>query len=433
MGTLLNKAWRNAMVCTLAAVASTAWAGPVGSVFNPNDYTALNSGAALNYNSGTLTFNTDNGSVSHDVDGSLGTGAVDEPNASGNVKMTVFTFSSINLGSGVSIVVTGRRGLVLASQGDLTFDANMSVAGTAGQAVQTQPTNWGQTQGRGGPGADGQSTSAAGNAGGATESDPPGAYSGDGGFVYGGDWQNPRTGRGVGGAVSVWDGWGSPIVGGGGYGGNGGSGASASGGSQYGDLYLTNLLGGSGGGGAGRNAYTGLGNPAVTGGGGGSLELVARGTLSVGGTLTVSGGGINFATFFNNGSVPMGSGGGSGGGALLAGNAIVFSGAINARGGSGASYNNSYKSGNGGGRVAFYVGNFWSKTVEKLKKVNGDSDPADGQGTGGTDFEGGKDPFGLTFSGTVDVRMGTGGNGGAKGSFYALYVPPPAGTVFIIR
>jgi hypothetical protein len=199
----------------------------------------------------------------------------------------------------------------------------------------------------------------------------------------------------------------------------------------YGDTSLVNLLGGSGAGGVGRSN-----NKSVTGsGGGGSLALVARGTLSVGGTLYLSGG--NGAELSGCSNSHWIGGGGSGGGALLAGSAIMFSGSVNARGGNGVSWQNYqsnwFRSGNGGGgRVAFYTGDFWSEAIGDLEKVNGDLN-GNGQGTGGTDFEGGKAPFGLTFTGSVDVRGGTGGNAGVRGSFYALYAPPPAGTVFIVR
>jgi len=246
-------------VVAMAAVATMASAGPVGSVYNPNDYTALNSGAALNYSSGTLTFNTDNGSVSHSGDGSLGTGSVDQPNASGEVKMTVFAFSSINLAGGVVITVTGQRGIVLASQGDLTFGGSLSVSGANGTTSSTL--------GQGGPGAEGGNTGLyTGSTGdnGTLDSDPPSATAGNGGYQpnsspYDG---NPKA-KGFGGGETHNSGSFSPgsVGGGGGYGGDGETGYHPSGsttytrgGWSYGDDLLEDLYGGSGGGGGNQGA-----------------------------------------------------------------------------------------------------------------------------------------------------------------------------------
>jgi hypothetical protein len=424
---------------------------PVGSLFDPNEYTAA---PALTLSNGhDLDIDTKNGTTTPVLTYDLhdGEGGASNPQTvnghivasqSGNVRMALFCFESLNIGSGVDnagesdgvVKVLGNLGVVLASRGNLTFDAGMSVAGTAGQGLAAHPSGWGLAQGQGGPGADGSSESADGNAGGTTQSAPPGAYGGDGGWVQSGG--TAYSGRGFGGGGSTHGGSGSTRTGGGGgYGGAGGSGTVAGGG-VYGDTSLVNLLGGSGAGGAGRNAYpAGIYPNATGGGGGGSLALVARGTLSMGGTLSLPGG--TGAYFSNDNSLCMIGGGGSGGGVLLAANAIVFSGAINARGGNGVLFTiytgAIYRSGNGGGgRVAFYTGNFRSKTIDSLEKVNGDLN-GNGQGAGGADFEGGKAPFGLTFTGSVDVRGGTGGNAGAIGSFYALYAPPPAGTVFIVR
>ena len=380
MRSFQNDALRCACVAFLIvgiAVSGTATAAPFESVFNPSDYSALNGDAALNYSSGTLSFDTDSGAVTHSADGSLGTGAVDESNANGDVKMTVFTFSSINLQSGVSISVTGRRGIVLASQGDLIIGSavTLGVQGTAGE-TNGDTTGWSDPKiGKGGPGADGTSTSEDGNRGGSTQSAPPGTYGGDGGWVKH-LYTDSYNGRGVGGGISVFGL--NNRGGGGGYGGAGDAGTVA-GGPSYGDDYLESLLGGSGGGGSSKDH-----------------------------------------------SESYGGGGGSGGGVLLAGSTIGFDGAINAYGGNG--YSSTVGAG-GGGRVAFYVGNIWGKTLAELNTFNGDDD---GNGLGGDLAE----PVdGLTFGaseGAVDIR-GMGDNAGRHGSFYVLAPPPPAGTVVFLK
>jgi hypothetical protein len=83
--------------------------------------------------------------------------------------------------------------------------------------------------------------------------------------------------------------------------------------------------------------------------------MVARGKLTMTGTISADG--AYAANYGDNRCMP---GGGSGGGVLLAASEIVFSGTINARGG-GVKLSSGIDGGEGGGgRVAFYTGDFWN-------------------------------------------------------------------------
>jgi hypothetical protein len=97
----------------------------------------------------------------------------------------VFAFDSISINDPTGIVVTGNRGLVLGSRGDLVFkDATLDIAGGAGSA---------SSAGAGGPGAEGAARAAA------TDSDPPGDTAGNGGAPG----ANDGRGRGAGGGVPL--------------------------------------------------------------------------------------------------------------------------------------------------------------------------------------------------------------------------------------
>jgi hypothetical protein len=447
---------RMGLAVAAAMMATVVSAGPVGSIFNPNDYAAA---AALTLSSGhDLDINTQDGTVTPVLTYDTGAGPQTVnghivTNQSGKIVMALFCFESLDIGSGVDnagqsdgvVTVIGNLGVVLASRGNLTFDAKLCVAGTAGvggtDGVTGAAANWSDADvGRGGPGADGRQTDQDGNRG-TGESNPPGLRGGDGGWVQNSSSGPEADGRGWGGGLTElrwgWDSWASGS--GGGYGGAGAAAVqhyapnTTAGGVKYGDDFLENLYGGSGGGGA--HANKNQPDNATGGGGGGSVALIARSILDFGGTIDASGGGGAQGAI--GGYVALGAGG-SGGGVLLVGAGIVFdSGAkIDASGGDpvdATSKGNTYACGGGGGRVAIYSGNIWSQSaVADLESFKGDND---NDGLGG-DLAG--KAFGMDFKaseGAVDVRRGirSGEREGANGTFYVLYALPPKGTVFILR
>jgi hypothetical protein len=153
--------WVMALVLGLASMAT---ASPVGSIYNPNDYTLLGTlDLSDSETFGTLIFNTDTGNVSFvgtlggtDSFTNHGGGSLGQANQSGNVQMAVFTYNSISLGTGVRISVIGNQGIVLASQGDFTFEGRttLNVSGWSG---------FGSTGGTGGSGAEGGGITSDGN------------------------------------------------------------------------------------------------------------------------------------------------------------------------------------------------------------------------------------------------------------------------------
>ncbi|MFH1467356.1 MAG: MopE-related protein [Pseudomonadota bacterium] len=178
--------------------------------------------------------------------------------------------------------------------------------------------------------------------------------------------------------------------GGGGYGGAGGLGGYDSGidvpgagGATYGDASSESVLAGSGGGGM---------DSARGGAGGGALTVYA-GSITVDGTLRVTGGaGVMDTDPYSY----RASGGGSGGGLLLVGDILVIGGLLDASGGDGGSLPTSAASdgggGGGGGRIKLFYGTS------------------------------------LSFTGTYDVTGGAGGccgavaygEAGADGTYYEV-------------
>ncbi|HEY1934005.1 MAG TPA: hypothetical protein VGG99_18495 [Acetobacteraceae bacterium] len=278
-----------ALACVLAAVASLRPAPAAAQQpLDPNAYTSL---GTLNVADGaTITINTDTNTLSVSG-GPTFTGVLQsQPQGSGGPNISVFDFSNVLIASGATISMTGSAPLAILSQGSLTENAPFLVptgalGGAPGGAVETNG---------GGPG------------GGSFVSDP-----------------DPVEGDAAGG----------------GFGGVGGQDAhySEGGGPSYGNLQ-TALQGGSGGSGSG-NIYSGTA-------GGGAVELVAAGTLSLAGGASVAGG-----------SGPAGSsaGAGSGGGIILAGSTVAVVGAVSAAGGSGGANSSGSTSlgggGGGGGRI----------------------------------------------------------------------------------
>jgi hypothetical protein len=208
---------------------------------------------------------------------------------------------------------------------------------------------------------------------------------------------------------------------GGSYGGAGGRGRNGTGtafsptSAPYGSHTLDALFGGSGGGGGthvkSEGYYAGSG-----GGGGGAIGLFALRTITIAGTLDVSGGeGYGERT---------GGGGGSGGGVLLAARQVELSGAVTAGGGAGGdahipgfSYDE-HGGGGGGGRVAIYSQDEWGVTME-APYTNA--------------------PAGIVISGgiaAVETGSEPQAHDGDRGTFYAGEAPrwtEPRSSVLILR
>ncbi|MEI7832297.1 MAG: prepilin-type N-terminal cleavage/methylation domain-containing protein [bacterium] len=271
------------------------------SVYNPSAFTSL---GACSPASGTITFDTTALTVSGAI---TGTGVM-QANQSGNVTAAVFTFDSVNIPAGVTVVATGSRPLVIASQSDMTIGTTISVNGTNNNTAGTL------TPGGAGGGAGGMKT---------------------------------LVGNGLGASVGInhaKDG-----TAGAGYGGIGGQNANTGGGGRkpagatYGDAALNELYAGSGGGG---------GSQSTGGGGGGAIELTAIGTITITGSVTANGG----TAQVGSSGCRCAGGGGSGGAVLIAGTTVNISGTVTALGGLGApaSQTQYCNGGGGGGRVAIY-------------------------------------------------------------------------------
>lgn len=234
-------------------------------------------------------------------------GAADAP--AGIPELAVFSFDQISIAPGVTVTVTGNRGLALLSRADVTVHSTISVNG--GDYAAPSPA---------------------------------------GGFA-GGNTANHGTGPGAGFATTVGNYAGA---GGGGHGGAGGQGGGyggtdAAGGPSYpafGSL-VGPLYAGSGGA-SGRNGDSyGAG-----GGGGGVLEISALGDVNVFAPITSNGGAAGVAA---NGY--GGGGGGSGGSIRIAGKHVDvdLAGAISANGSAGGMAfgggGGNAGGGGGGGRV----------------------------------------------------------------------------------
>jgi autotransporter-associated beta strand protein len=257
-------------------------AGIARGQLDPNAFTSL---GTLNVSSGTLTINTDTLAMSG---AATVTGVA--LNQSSGPAVAVFDFSSITIGSGVTVNIVGTRPIALLSQGNAVVQAGLS--GTGG-------------------------------------------YLG-GGLVLGGSGNSGFGGQGPGAGGGIGN-----QVGGGGFGGAGGAAGSAFGGGTYGNLFQT-LQGGSGGGGC-VSAGT-SGGFANGGNGGGAIEIATVGTLSVSGAINASGS-------VGSGTTNSAGGGGAGGGIMLSGRGgLTISSTLTANGG--AAYGSLFAGGGGGGRIA---------------------------------------------------------------------------------
>jgi hypothetical protein len=180
---------------------------------------------------------------------------------------------------------------------------------------------------------------------------------------------------------------------GGSYGGLGGAGGAGSVKSTYGDPLEPDRLGS---GGAG--SYGGWG--------GGALILEAGGRLTVKGTLTANGGNSNSR-----------AGGGSGGAIWLKAPVIAGRGLIGANGALGY-YETATTGGGGGGggRILLAFGCVADLATRAKDAVVTETKP--GQ---------------LAYSGAPSVNGGTGFTTGAVGTVRYLFMPPPAGTLLLVR
>jgi hypothetical protein len=262
--------------------ASAVFGATTGTVlFNPYLYGSLGS---LNINSGTVDINTGTATSAPTltIGSSTYTGYISNQNgmaqgeSNGIPYVGVFDFSSINIGSGVTVNITGTNGLALLSQSNTNIAATLSVSGS--NAVS-------DTGGAGGPG----------------------------GFAGGNGGSNPTNGQGPGGGQA--DGNPGPTYGNldqALYGGSGGGGGIASGGD----------------GGGGALDVTAVGSLTVANinalGGGGGINFASGGGGSGGAVIlsgnTVSDSAVVFAYGMSGGHASAGAGGGgSFGGAGLSG------------------------------------------------------------------------------------------------------------------
>lgn len=337
----------------------SAQSGGCTSCLSPSSFSSL---GALSVSSGTITVDT----TALTMTGAATFTGVD----SGG--FAVFAFSSISLGSDVTVNVTGSRPFVLVSQGTATIDGVIDANG--GNAVD--PPNF-----EGGPGAPGGPGGGAGGEGN-IESDGGGSRgqgAGGGQGTVDSDTDN-NSGAGAGG-----------FGGAGARGGVEGSTPQRNGGAAYGDLRVL-LEGGSGGGGA---------SLAIGGGGGGGVGVFAAGTISMGATGRVNANGGNG----NVGNLAA-SAGGSGGGILMCAPTItlVSGSQINARGGAGGAGGCcSDGGGGGGGRVALVT-----PTLTNNGTINVSGGASGTSGTGFTSGSPSPDPTGangVVFTGVCTTTV----------------------------
>lgn len=356
----MNTACRLLALSTLGAASLSA--ATINSMFDPNDYSSLGTlnllaGDTLSINTNTLALTT-TGSVALNLNG------VAANSQGGGVTMALYNFSAVHIPAGVTVSVTGNRGLVLSSLSSINFGSTLSLNGTAPSAGSNTPGNGGSGAEGGSPNSTFASTTTA-------------ATRGRGGIRDGGT--SAANGFGFGGAISGGD---FAAGSGGGYGGTGGlKGGTA--GVSYGNAQLDELYGGSGGAG-GRRTNADATNGGSGGGGAGALEFTALTSINLSGALTANGG--NGAIGTNAGSsVGRGAGGGSGGGILLTAPALTLDvgSVINALGGNGGNASGTANdgAGGGGGRIALYTNSLSDLGTHSLLGGSGFGSPNGGDGT----------------------------------------------------
>jgi len=285
---------------------------------DPTDFTSL---GALNVTSGTLTIDTDHLTISGSTISTIsGAPAL---NQNGGPQIGVFDFSSINIGSSVSLTVKGSRALALLSPGNISILPTMTFVSSNG--------GLGGFQG-----------------GGVQQQGPGGDQENEAGFGPGGGYAFGRS------------------AGGGGYGGLGGVTGGAAGGLTYGNLFQ--ILQGGGGGGA--SANLGARANAVGGPGGGALEIVSSGNIALS-TVHMNG----TAGTSSNASNASGGGGAGGGILLSAGGTLTVSGTLDASGGNGAGFD---AGGGGGGRIGLVINSYTFGGSTVTTNLNGGTSTGSG-------------------------------------------------------
>jgi hypothetical protein len=262
----------------------------------------------------TIVFDTN--SLTCMIDGVQSvTGTVDQITSD-----AVFQFDSLDIQNGAVVTISGPRTIVLESLGAITLDTIIDISA---EDVNDAPLWMTNTGGAGGPA---------------------------GGFA-GGDWRQDGHGPGFGRYV-VNAGSGA------GYGGAGGrNGRTETGvGQAYGNEQITYLYGGSGGGGGNEQYFASVG-----GGGGGGIGLTAGSDMIIGSNGGILAEGATVESL----SRQLNGGGGSGGSIrLIANGTITVNGILSANGGKGgdisiewgetSSPNTKTGGGGAGGRIAFY-------------------------------------------------------------------------------
>lgn len=257
---------------------------PIG--FEPSNFSRcslVGPNASRVLSSGTFIFDSTTGALTPPV-GPVVLLEVSSVSQAGGQVLNLVTVSSLTIEASATLRITGGRPTALVSLGDMTIDGAISVSAT------------GTTSGPAGGVGCGTSTGANGGVGTAMGGEA-GTGGGGGGFGAVG---------GAGGPVDT---------------------AQPPGGGPRGNATLVPLRGGCPGGTGGNS---GGGAP---GGGGGALQLVAAGTVSIGGTVAAAGGGGQDPTATHAG----GGGGGAGGGLLFEAQTVTIdvTGRITANGGGG--------------------------------------------------------------------------------------------------
>ncbi len=286
---------------------------------DPNTFTSL---GTLNVSSGTLSINTDTLTMSG---AASFTGVA--LSQTGGPQVAVFDFSSITIGSGATISISGTRPLALLIQGNASIGTGLFAPASASNLPNIATLG--------------------GYAGGSVTSQS----NGNNGAILPQNGGGPGGGAATGILASQ-----AGFAGGGGYGGAGGSGGQGlggQGGGAYGNLFQT-LQGGSGGGAIVSTYNDSSSIPSATaaaGAGGGALEVVATGTLAVVNVGANGASGYSLAAGNSSTSTDYAqAGGGAGGGILLSGQAgLTLNGIVSAGGGSGAGTSGAGDAGGGGG------------------------------------------------------------------------------------
>ncbi|HUS65933.1 MAG TPA: hypothetical protein VMZ28_15380 [Kofleriaceae bacterium] len=276
-----------------------------------------------------------------------------------------FCLSSVSIPSGVNVVMSPSVKRSLA----FLVDGNVNIAGSIavnGRAAVADPAGTTTAAGQGGPG--GFTGGAVADVGGDGK-DGGGACPGSAGSIQNGDGaQAGSGGGGAGYAAAGGDGGGGKSNG---TGGDDNDGTIVDGGqggdADCADIELIPLIGGSGGA-SGGDASCAVACGWPGGGGGGALQISARGDLSVSGAINASGGagGSHIIGEFGAGGA---GGGGAGGAVLLEGSRLLLAGAsIVVLGGSGGAAGAG--AGGAGGGIGVQAGMLTGESVGTVPDDN---------------------------------------------------------------